>query len=298
MPLKSFKANLLPEVKELNLPVKKNILSSAYSGELASNIKGGGIEFEDYREYSVTDDAARIDWRASKRSQRLLVREYKIEVNFTVFFIIDVSETMLFGSTKKLKCEYAAESIASLFHGLLMSGNAVGYALFSDHVTKMLKPMLGRRQFHVFSKDISNPKNYGGKKDIGKAFQQAMQLLDRKSLVFIISDFLGMDDNWKEYFKILSSKHEVIGIMIRDPVDMELPDVKCQLVIGDPNSSNTMYVDSSDYRKIYKEYNEKQYLLVNALFQQNRSTLMLLKTTQPSLHTLMQYFRKKGARWR
>ena len=119
MPLKEFKAKLVPEIKELNIFIKKNLLTTALSGELISSLKGRGIEFEDYRDYTVEDDAGRIDWRASKRAQRILVREYKLDVNFNAFFLIDVSESMLFAkeeeessnsSTSRLLCSGFKES--------------------------------------------------------------------------------------------------------------------------------------------------------------------------------------------
>ena len=150
MPLKEFKAKLVPELKEINVFVNKNLLSTALAGELMSALKGRGIEFEDYRDYTITDDADRIDWRASKRSQRLLVREYKLEVNFNVFFMIDVSESMLYSSTSKLKCEYAAELATSLYYGILQTGNSVGFGFFSSKLFKVFTPLLDKKQFYIF----------------------------------------------------------------------------------------------------------------------------------------------------
>ena len=124
MPLKKFNANLVPGIKELSIKVKKDLLTTAMSGELASKLRGRGIEFEDYRDYNTYDDANRIDWRASQRAQRLLVRQYKLDVNFNAFFLIDTSESMLFSSQKKLKCEYAAEVANTIFYGILTSGNS------------------------------------------------------------------------------------------------------------------------------------------------------------------------------
>lgn len=298
MPLKEFKANLLPGIKELTLNVKKNLLTTAMSGELASKLKGRGIEFEDYRYYSPSDDATRIDWRASQRSQRLLVREYKLDVNFNVFFLIDTSESMLFSSTGKLKCEYAAELVNSIFYGILSSGNAVGFALFNDEISKMIKPAMGRKQFHLFLKEIEDVKNYGGKKDIGKSIKQALSILDRKSLIFLVSDFNGDSLNLGEYLKIISHVHEVIGIMIKDPLDIEIPKKAGQLLLQDPFSEEKMYVDAKEYAELYKEENERQRDLVRAIFKKNKSKLLELRTDQNFYRPLLFFFRTMGARWR
>ncbi len=298
MPLREFKARLIPEIKELNIFVKKNLLSTSFSGELTTSLKGKGIEFEDYRDYSVEDDAARIDWRASKRSQRLLVREYKLEVNFNIFFLIDTSESMLFASTPKLKCEYAAQVACSLFYGIIQTGNCVGFGLFNDGLIKIDKPLLGRKQFYTFSREVSNPINYGGKKNIAKAIQQLIGLLDKKALVIFISDFIVTDDNWVQYMKIMAERHEVIGIMVRDPRDLTLPKENLQLVIGDPFSNDSMYIDSKQYATIYEEYNQRQLNLIRTIFEHNKSSLLELSTKDPHLHSVLQFFKKRGARWR
>lgn len=298
MPLKKFKAKLVPDIKELNLFVKRNLLTTAMSGELASSLKGRGIEFEDYRNYSVEDDASRIDWRASQRSQKLLVREYKLDVNFNVFFLIDTSESMLFASTKKLKCEYAAEVACSIFYGILQTGNAVGFGLFNTALSVINKPLLGKKQFYYFSKEISNPKNYGGRKNLSKAIQQAMTILDKKALIFIVSDFIDLDKDWIKFVTIMSKQHEVIGIMVRDPRDNILPDTKEQLILEDPFSQEKMYIDTSQYAKLYNEYNLKQVNLIRSVFRHSKSNLMELTTDTEYLNNVLQFFRKSGGRWR
>lgn len=298
MPLKEFKANLVPGLKEVTLKVKKNLLTTAMSGELASSLKGRGIEFEDYRDYTPTDDAGRIDWRASQRAQRTLVREYKLDINFNAFFLIDTSESMLFASTNKLKCEYSAEVVASLFNGILSSGNSVGFAMFNDGVTKMVKPMLGKKQFHLFSREISDSKNYGGKKNFKKAAHQVMSLLDRKALIFIVSDFVGIEKDLAEFIKIMSHVHEVVGVMIRDPIDITLPAVGGQFVLQDPYSDDTIYIDSKEYLHMYKQYNEKEVQVLRQVFHGCKAKLLELRTDQSYFNPLLKFLKRAGGRWR
>jgi uncharacterized protein (DUF58 family) len=298
MPLKEFKAKLIPEIKELNLFIQKNLLSSAMSGELVSSLKGQGIEFEDYRDYSVQDDAQRIDWRASKRAQRLLVREYRLDINFDVFLMIDVSESMLFASTQKLKCEYAAQVACSLFYGIIQTGNSVGFGLFNEGLQRINKPFLGKKQFYLFTREISNPKIYGGKKDMGKAMQQALTILDKRALIIIISDFITHDESWVQFFKILAERHEVIGIMVRDPRDIHLPKDAGQFVMEDPFSKDRIYVDTANYFEEYEQYNLKQLKLVQAVFEHNKSSLLELTTDVHYLNPMLQFLRKRGGRWR
>ncbi|MEM4397627.1 MAG: DUF58 domain-containing protein [Candidatus Woesearchaeota archaeon] len=297
MPLKEFKAKLLPELKEINLFLKRNLLTSSLSGEMISSLKGRGIEFEDYRDYSVEDDASRIDWIASKRSQRTLVREYKLEVNFKVFFLIDISESMLFGSTKLLKCEYAAQVACTFFYGLIQSGNSIGYGLFNENLVKISLPEMGKKKFYNFTKDISNPNIYGGKKNIAKAIQNAMKFVEKKSLFIIISDFILPDESWIEFLKILATKNEVIGISVRDPRDYELLDIG-DIIIEDPFSNDKLYINTKDYSKIYKIYNEKNLRFIKSAFTSNKSSFLELKTSDNYINKMVEFFRSKGIRWR
>ncbi len=298
MPLKEFKANLIPGIKELNVFVRKNLLSASLSGEIASSLKGRGIEFEEYRNYGPGEDASRIDWRASKRARKLLIREYKIDININAFFLIDVSESMLFASTKKLKCEYAAEVTSSLFYGIIQSGNSVGFALFNDSLHMVDKPKLGKRQFYVFCKEVSNPKNYGGKKDLKKALQQALSILDKKCLIFIVSDFISHDDRWLDVFKILSQKHDIIGIMVRDPMDLAIPRTLGQIIIEDPSTGEKMSIDSYKCYKSYADFNKNQLMLYNTIFVKNRASLLQLTTNESYLQPLLQFFKMRGGSWK
>ena len=298
MPLKAFKADIIPQIKELNVYTKKNLLSTAMSGELTSSLKGRGVEFEDYRDYTPADDAKRIDWRASKRAQRILVREYKLEINFSVFFLIDTSETMLFASTPKLKCEYAAEVVTSMFYGILRTGNSVGFGLFNDKLFFVTKPILGNKQFYMFTKEISDPKKYGGAKNLGKALKQTITFLDRRSLIFIVSDFLGLDNSWVQFFKMLCTKHEVIGVMVRDPRDISIPKDSGQFVLMDPSTSRKLYIDAKDYANVYEQHNQKELRLLRTLFQQNKANLLELNTSEPALNQILTFFKKRGGRWR
>jgi uncharacterized protein (DUF58 family) len=298
MPLKEFKASLSPGIKELSFRVNKDLLTTAMAGELASKLKGRGIEFEDFRDYTIQDDASRIDWRASQRSQRTLVREYKLDVNFNVFFLVDISESMLFSSSKKLKCEYAAEVVNTIMYGLVASGNSVGFGLFSDGIKTLVKSKLGKKQYHLFVKEISNPKIYGGKKDLKRAIHQTLSILDRKTLIFIISDFIDQAEAIADYLRIISHAHETIGIMIADPLDIRIPKKAGQFVLRDPFSNETIYIDSADYALLYQEYNMRQIRLIETVFQKNKSKLLMLTTNENFYNPMLKFFRGIGATWR
>ena len=144
MPIKEFNADLIPQLHELDMHAKKKILSQVLSGNLLTQFKEKGFEFENYRVFTPEDDASFIEWKASLRAQKLLIREYNVEKNFNAFFLIDVSDSMLFASTDKLKCEFAAELVSSLSFAILESGAGIGYAMFTDRLVSKLAPRMGK----------------------------------------------------------------------------------------------------------------------------------------------------------
>lgn len=298
MAIKEFKADLVPKVKKTELHPKRDILTASLAGNLITSYKGKGMEFEGYRNYSPQDDATHIDWKASLRAQRLLVREYDIERNYSVFFLIDVSNSMLFSSTDKLKCEYAAELVASMLFGVLYLDAGAGFGLFTDRIIVKAPPQMGKKQFYVFSKEITNVNNYGGNFDIESAIKFLLSVLKQKTIIVIVSDFIGLKGNWFRYLEILSQRHEVMGIMIRDPRDRELPANGGQYIVEDPYSDDKLYIDSGQYKKLFEEEVKKEENIIMNKFKLTKSDIVLLTTDQPFTKPIINFLRKRGVRWK
>lgn len=208
--------------------------------------KGKGLEFEEFREYTTRDDANRIDWKASKRSNKLLLREFKEERDIAVFFIVDVSSSMLFGSTQKLKYEYVAELVGALCHFVIESGDKAGLVLFSDRMVKYVEPGKGIKHFYVILKNLLKPEFYGGGYNIGKTLEYVMKTVSERSVAFIVSDFIGLERNWEKSVRLVSGKMDGIAVMVRDPRDNRLPPESGQVVISDPYSKRMLLIDCGD----------------------------------------------------
>ena len=136
--MKEIKLNLKPLIKELDTQLKKGLSHEPMAGDYRSVFKGRGLEFEGYRDYNPEDDATMIDWKATLRAKRLVVRELREERNLSVLFLFDVSNSMLYASTEKLKCEYAAELIATLSYAIREVGDAVGLVMFNDKIPEKI----------------------------------------------------------------------------------------------------------------------------------------------------------------
>ncbi len=263
--MKKLKIDINKIIKKLEIATKESV-SSDVMGSYKSFFRGRGYEFDSYRSYSPSEDAHKIDWKASLRAGETLVKEYVEERNIEIFFLIDTSASMVYGTTKKLKSEYAAEVVASLAYVTLHSEDAVGFALFNKKVMSKSKISKGVHQFYNLSKSLLNPYYYGGECDIVSALKFLIGYLKRGTVVILVSDFIGLKRGWDRYLSMASSKLDIIAIMVRDPTDSVLPSESHHVLFSDPYSSKQGIVVPDRIKHLYDRYNERQENMIKETF--------------------------------
>jgi uncharacterized protein (DUF58 family) len=295
--MEELNINLKPLISRLEIYTKKGLVGML-TGSYKSTFKGKGFDFEGYRDYDTNDDASMIDWKASLRSQEILVKVLTEERNVNVVFFVDVSSSMSFASIDKLKNEYAAELIASMAFAATRAGDSVGLVMFNEKIVKHIPPNMGVKQYFVITKALSDPKLYDGKIDFIKSIKQISSSLKRGTILIIVSDFIGFKGEWKEYLKSISSKFEIIGMMVRDPRDYEIPPGVGQIVLSDPYSDKEILIDTEEIKERYEEEVKKQVKEIKKTFVESKSDFLELRTDRPFLYELVRFFlmRKKKAR--
>lgn len=294
--MREIKLELRPLIKRLEIFTKRGAMGQ-FTGEYKSSFKGRGLEFEEYRPYDIGhDDASHIDWRASLRAGETLVKVLVEERNINVFFLFDVSNSMLFASTPKLKCEYAAELVASLSFAVLQAQDSVGFAMFSDDIVYTLPPNIGAKQYFLVTKALTNPQFYGGGFDFEKALRYIIGSLKRDSLLFIVSDFLGLHGNWKKYLEIAAGKFDVVGFMIRDPLDNEMPRNVGQVVVSDPFSHQDLLLDPDMVGDHYAAETKRQREFVKNSFTKMDTDIVEVSTDKEFVMPMMRLFERRGRR--
>lgn len=275
------------------------LMTTKFLETYVSVFRGKGLEFDSYRHYTLDDDASMIDWKASARAKELLVRKYVEERKLEVFFIVDVSSSMVFGSTEKLKNEYTAEMIVALANAVLMAGDKIGYALFNSEVTLKMPPETGKRQFYTLAQALVNPNTYGGGYDLYNALKFPLTFLKPGGIIFIVSDFLGLrDDNWVRALKWLSSKFDVICVMIRDPRDKMLPRDVGQVLVADPYSNREILVDSKLVREAYQAYVDRQEKELDRIATESGVDFVPIYTDESFVKPIVELFVTRKRRWR
>jgi uncharacterized protein (DUF58 family) len=289
---KSFKIDYVNAINKFSsamqkFPVKKILYRTLF--------RGRGLEFESYRSFQPDDDASFIDWKASLRSNTLLAKKYIEERDLRVYFFVDVSSGMLFGSGDRLKSEYAAEFIAALAHLVMEAGDMVGLVLFADGITKFVPPANGKKHFYMLTKILADPKNYGGDFVFDKPVDYVLKTVKTDYTIFIlVSDFIRMRKTIGLPLKMLSSRFETLAVMIRDPMDEVLPNTKFQLSISDPYSDRQLILDTELAYEKYRESAFGQKKRVKELFSESNIDLLELKTDVDFYLTVASFLRSRA----
>ena len=286
-----------PKIHYMDISTHR-MVATGYMGDYASVFKGRGVIFESYREYAPTDDAGLIDWKASMRGGKPLVREFIEERNLDVFFLMDVSHTMVSGSQKKLKHELAAEMVSSMAFAILDHGNSAGLGMFSDRVRGFLMPERGVAQFRRIVNELVNPAHYDYPCDFEAAIRFCINRLPPATLIVVITDGINIGGGWERLLKVANRKFEVLAIFVRDPRDDELPQGTGHIVVENPADGRQYLIDADavreDYARAARELKE------NSMAMMRRSHIPdvpVVRTDQEFALEVMKFFERRKSRW-
>ncbi len=293
MKIKQLNIELIPRIKKAEIYARRSVLSKMLEGSWSTTYKGRGIEFAGYRSYQYGDDASLIDWRASLRTKETLVREFEEYKTFSVFILLDVSDSMLFTSTEKLKAEYAAEMTYALADAILRAGDAVGLGMFNDQLITRIYPDIGSGVMEKIRKELLNKENYGGGFDMKKVLLQTRSFLKSNAVLIIISDFIGLKPGWERYMIGMGEHFEILTIMIRDPRDLRIPKGAGQYSIEDPYTKEYLYIDTDQYAEQYEKETEQEIKHFRNVIEGAKGGFVLINTKKDYLDALMRFFRKR-----
>jgi len=287
-----------PHIHALDVTTRRAVATN-FMGDYQSVFKGRGVIFESYREYSTADDAMLIDWKATIRCGKPMIKEYVEERNLDVFFLIDASYTMVFGSQKRLKNEYAAEMVASMTFAILDRGDSVGVGLFSDTVRGFLMPERGISQYRRVLKELTNPDHYDRQCDFATAVSMCMHRLRPNTLLVVISDGVNWQGDWVMPLKLANRKFDVIAMLVRDPRDDELPGGVGQVTVENPETGKQMTLDIDKIRGSYElvaaELKERN---LHELRRAGIADVPIIRTDQDFAKLIIEFFERRKRKLR
>lgn len=212
---------LAKQIRLLEIRTTK-IVDEITGGAYRSAFKGRGIEFDEVREYSLDDDVRAIDWNVSARMGAPYVKKFVEERELNVLLLVDVSASGAFGSAEKTKRRTAAELAALLAFSAGNSGDKVGLLMFSDRIELYVPPRSGRRHTLRLIREMLYFKPQSRGTDIDLALRESLQLLTKKSVIFLLSDLIG-PEAFARSLKLVNRKHDVVALELFDPVEIHWP---------------------------------------------------------------------------
>jgi len=289
-------AEILKKIKNIHIRTK-HLVNASMAGEYESVFRGRGMEFEEVREYQPGDEIRSIDWNVTARMGTPFVKKYKEERELTVMLVVDVSFSGRFGTVNCFKNELAAELAAILAYLAIRNNDKVGLLLFTDRVEKFLPPKKGRSYVWRVIKEVLSyaPENKGT--NIGVALDFLNKVLDRKTICFLISDFLT--SGYEKSLRLTNKKHDLIAVTISDPKEVELPEIGL-MEIEDAETGKRILIDTADYsfRKGFDFVVKNEITHRSNFFRSMDLDSINIRTDSSYIFPIMKFFKMREKRYR
>lgn len=253
---------------------------------------GPSWDFAGYREYSPTDDASQIDWKASVKTNKTLVKEYTEIQTLNVLFLLDSSSSMLQGTVGKRKSDYASDIISTLSYSILKSKGLVRLTLFNESIKQVIASVNDISQFYQIPLTLSNEKLYGGKANLRKISKIISPHITRGTRIILLSDFLNLGEDWQESLRALGLQSKLICFMVRDPIDISLPKGVNKVFIEEPSEGKKFLFNVRKYRKKYEEASKQQEIEVKNISNSIKANFLMLNTSEPYLDKLISFLQR------
>jgi len=291
-------ADIIKKVRRLEIRTR-HLVTDSVTGAYHSSFKGRGMDFEEVREYAIGDDVRTIDWNVSAKMDRPFVKVFREEREMTLILLIDVSASGVFGSVEQSKRERAAEIASVLAFSATQNNDKVGALLYTDEVEHYIPPKKGRRHILRLIRDILFFKPNGRGTSHKTALEYLNRVQRRKTVVFMISDFLDLaaDTLLFDKLALTNQHHDLISIALSDPRESALPEVGL-ITLEDAETGEMVEIDTGNksIRKRYASLAQER--------QQNFSNQMRKKgldwipacTDQPYLPALRNLFARRASR--
>ena len=266
-------------------------LDGLLHGDYRTLFRGFGLDLADLREYQYHDDVRHIDWNVTARLQTPYVRQFNEDREVTAWFLLDLSPSIDFGSGETRKRALSAEFVTVIARLLTRHGNRVGAIFYGDQVDAVIPAGNGRRHvLHMLKRMLERPvRRAASTTNLDTMLRSAFQMMPRRSLVFIVSDFISTP-GWASALGQLATRHEVLAVRLYDPLEMALPDLGL-VTIQDSETGEQLFVDTHDrgFRKRFATLAEEREQRLRASFAAAGVDALELVTDEDLVDTIMRF---------
>jgi uncharacterized protein (DUF58 family) len=287
---------ILKKVKRLEITTR-GMVNDVFSGEYHSVFKGRGMEFSEVREYQIGDDIRTIDWNVTARYGHPFVKVFEEERELTVMLMVDASSSGEFGTFERMKGEIAVEICALLAFSAIKNNDKVGLIIFTDKVEKFVPPRKGKPHVLRVLRELLYFKPEDKLTDIGLALEYMNRVIRRRSVAFLVSDFISKD--FEKPLRIANKRHDIVAINIVDPRELELPNVG-YIELEDAETGEQLLLDTTnaEVRRLFASKTSDALINREKLFKSMNMDSISIHTNESYFEPLMKFFKMRAKRFR
>ena len=283
---------LLKKVRKIEIKTRR-LSDHIFSGEYHSSFKGRGMTFSEVRQYQFGDDIRSIDWNVTARYHEPYIKVFEEERELTMMLVVDISGSGSFGTTEQFKRDILTEISATLAFSAIQNNDKVGLLLFSDEIELFIPPKKGKTHVLRIIRELIEFKPQSKKTDLSQALQYLSNVMKKKAIVFILSDFI--DTGYENALKIVGKKHDVTGIRVFDKLETELP--KLGMVPMRDAESGQIKLVNTNSKSVRTKYRANYLETVNYYeesFTKSGSGVISTRIDESYVKKLLGYFKRRS----
>tara|TARA_R110002074_G_scaffold352350_1_gene523761 strand:- start:207 stop:1076 length:870 start_codon:yes stop_codon:yes gene_type:complete len=283
---------ILKKVRKIEVKTRR-LSDHVFGGEYHSTFKGRGMTFSEVRQYQYGDDVRAIDWNVTARSNEPHIKVFEEERELTMMLMVDISGSELFGTAEQFKKDTVTEIAATLAFSAIQNNDKVGLILFSDQIELFIPPKKGKSHVLRIIRELIEFKPESKKTDISEAFKFLSNVMKKRAIVFMLSDF--MDDDYEKTLKIVGNKHDITGIRVYDKHDEEIPNLgMVPMLDAETNSVQLINTSSKTVRNSYKANALRLSDYYKSTFKISGAGAIDTRVDEDYVKKLLGYFKHKG----
>lgn len=286
-------SDLLKRVRQIEIKTR-GLSNNIFAGQYHSAFKGKGMSFSEVREYQYGDDVRDIDWNVTARYNKPFVKVFEEERELTVMLLIDVSNSLDFGTVKQLKKDMVTEIAATLAFSAIQNNDKIGVIFFSDRIEKFIPPKKGRKHILYIIRELLDFKPESKRTDIKMAVEYLTNVIKKRCTTFMISDFIDEND-FRNALTIANRKHDIVAIQVYDRRMAELPDVGL-MKVRDAETGHEQWIDTSSraLRRAHNDWWIQRQRVLNETFTKSNVDSVSIRTDQDYVKSLLNLFAKRN----
>ena len=286
-------SDILKRVRQIEIKTR-GLSNNIFAGQYHSAFKGKGMSFSEVREYQYGDDVRDIDWNVTARQNKPYIKVFEEERELTVMLLIDVSNSLDFGSVKQMKKDMVTEIAATLAFSAIQNNDKIGVIFFSDRIEKFIPPKKGRKHILYIIRELLDFKPESKRTDIKIAVEYLTNVIKKRCVTFMLSDFID-DNDYRNALTIANRKHDIVAIQVYDRRLAELPDVGL-MKVRDAETGHEQWIDTSSakLRNAHHAWWKERQVRLAETFTKSNVDSVLIRTDQDYVKSLLNLFAKRS----